>query len=83
MKVLTTCYFLLLYFLSFAQISWEGAVTIDTPYSKYIRTCKIERGQAAGDILLTYSDRQRGYTWRISTIGSLSYHCWWLYQHPV
>jgi|GEM_PF-2130006 len=60
MKALTTCFFLLLYFLSFAQISWEGAVTIDTPYSKYIRTCKIERGPAAGDILLTYSDRQHG-----------------------
>ena len=60
MKALTTCCFLLLYFLSFAQISWEGAVTIDTPYSKYIRTCKIDRGPAAGDILLTYSDRQHG-----------------------
>lgn len=60
MKFRITCCFLLLYFSSFAQISWEGVRTIDTPYSKYIRTCKIERGPAAGDILLTYSDRQHG-----------------------
>lgn len=44
----------------FAQISWETPRTIDTPYSKYIRTCKIERGPATGNILLTYSDRQHG-----------------------
>lgn len=43
-----------------AQITWETPRTIDTPYSKYIRTCKIERGPSAGDILLTYSDRQHG-----------------------
>jgi hypothetical protein len=43
-----------------AQITWETPRTIPTPYSKYIRTCKIDRGPAAGDILLTYSDRQHG-----------------------
>ena len=60
MKVCILCILLTLSFTSFAQITWEGVRTIDTPYSKYIRTCKIENGPAAGDILLTYSDRQHG-----------------------
>jgi hypothetical protein len=52
--------FLIVYSTVFSQISWETPRTISTPYSKYIRTCKIERGPAAGDILMTYSDRAHG-----------------------
>ncbi len=61
MRILSVLIFIFVLFNGLnAQIAWETPRTIDTPYSKYIRTCKIDRGPAAGDILLTYSDRQHG-----------------------
>lgn len=60
MKVRILFFFFILSFPVFAQISWGAPITIATPFSKYIRTCKIERGASAGDILLTYSDRDHG-----------------------
>lgn len=66
MKKLILSFFILTHLTLFSQISWESAVTIPTPFSKYIRTCKIEHGAAAGDILLTYSDKDHsGNIWMI------------------